>query len=114
MDSLKELESFKYYWFNFQDKIYLIHFENNPNFNRVPFLFLLLVPEAKPEIWLKSRYDNTVLNAFDNLQINSFFISFLPNQQNMNCYNIPIAIDHIDMDLEVVSRNGTIFIKSEV
>ena len=45
MDSLKELESFKYYWFNFQDKIYLIHFENNPNFNRVPFLFLLLVPE---------------------------------------------------------------------
>ena len=86
------INSGKYYWFEFENKIHLLYFNNNLETHENPFLLLILIIDAKGKRWYEAENNQLLLTAFDNFHTTSAFFSLLPNEQNRNCYEFMAEI----------------------
>ena len=51
----RQLISKEYYWFEYQERIFLLYFEKTFDFSANPFILLLAVPDTRSETWPKER-----------------------------------------------------------
>ena len=97
----------KYYWFEFENEVFLLHFDNKLETHENPFLVFILVEDAKNERWHETENNQLLITAFDDFFITSTFFSLLPNNENRKYYNFSVNTDYnIRLD-EEIKLDGT-------
>ena len=92
----------KYYWFEFENEVFLLHFDNKLETHENPFLVFILIEDAKSERWLEVENNHLLITAFDDFFIMSSFFSLLPNNENRKYYNFSVNTDYnIRLDGEI-------------
>ena len=110
---LRTVASSKFYWFEHQSIIYLLRFEDNPEFHKNAFILLLAVPNAKSETWSESRDDKSLTDALNNFRNTSAFLSLLPNKQDRNYYMVSVNVNRNKLQMRVVLEKHKLFVELE-
>ena len=110
---LRTVAPSKFYWFEYQTIIYLLHFEVNPEFHRNAFVLLLSVPKAKAGTWFESRDDKSLADALNYFRNTSAFLSLFSNKPDRNYYSASVTVNHKKMEVRLVLEKHRMFVESE-
>ena len=97
----------KYYWFEHQNRIYLLSFFNNSRLHKNPFISMTLITGATKETWPLLEICQLLTAAFDNFQKNSVFVSLLPNKHKRHFYSTYVTIAGSVVQIEVSLGTST-------
>ena len=108
-----KVESKSYYWFEKENEVYVLYFDNTLEFHERPFLLFLIVPGADKKSW--TGHDNCQLltDAFDNFHKTSVFFSFLSNEQNKNFYDLSTNFLESNTFVEIELRETKTFMRTD-
>ena len=87
-----DILSGKYYWFEFENKVFLLHFNNKLETHGNPFLLFISIMNTKEKRWYEIENNQLLLTAFNNFQKSSTFVSLMQNKQNRNRYKFVVDI----------------------
>ena len=95
------IEPGKYYWFEVAENIYLVYFDINSKLHKNPFILIMAVPRAKKTQWPFLENERVLVDAFDDFDRTSTFISLLPNKQNNIHYSIMLEFEDAEIHTDV-------------
>ena len=108
------LDPRKYYWFEFEDEIWMTYFENSSDYHKDPFILFFLVPGAKNEDWPHSNNYALLLDTLWNFHQTSAFISLLSNKQETTRFKFSITILDKDLDVEFDLGETLVFLLENI
>ena len=110
-EPISKLEPRTFYWFELNNRISLLYFDNGLEFHERPFLLFILVSWAdKNSLSNPKNCQLFTATTFNNFYANSAFFSLLPNEEQKNSYKISTELMKLKISGEVELKNTGTFI----